>query len=334
MPLALHLKTLYSSGMSKIVVAALYQFTSLPDYQELQPRLKALCQELGIKGILLLAEEGINGTVAGARDAIDKLKAFLETRFDDLEYKESWSDESPFHRMKVRLKKEIVTLGVPDVNPTQRVGIYVNPQDWNALIADPDVLLVDTRNNYELEIGLFQGAINPQTDSFSEFPNFVKTLDKTKHRKIAMYCTGGIRCEKASSYMLSQGFDEVYHLKGGILKYLETVPSEKSLWEGECFVFDGRVAVSHGLDKGHYDLCYGCRQPLSTEEKKSPLYERGVSCPHCSLTLTPQKRQAARHRQYQEDLARKRGQKHIGAEMKKSIKGESATGELFSPNCV
>jgi len=319
MRLALRLKSLYSYDMSKIVVAALYQFTPLPDFQVLQPRLKAFCREEGIKGILLLAEEGINGTVAGTREAIDKLKAFLESRFNGLEYKESWADELPFHRMKVRLKKEIVTLGVPGVDPSQRVGTYVDPQEWNALISDPDVLLLDTRNSYEVEIGTFRDAINPKTDSFSEFPSFVKTLDKTKHRKIAMCCTGGIRCEKASSYMLSQGFEEVYHLKGGILKYLETVPSEKSLWEGECFVFDGRVAVAHGLDKGHYDLCYGCRHPLSPEEKESPLYERGVSCSHCSPTLTPKKRQAARHRQYQEDLALKRGRKHIGAEMTRTI---------------
>ncbi len=316
--------------MQNITVAALYQFTQLPDYQELQPRLKTLCQELSIKGILLLAEEGINGTVAGTRDAIDKLKAFLETRFDGLEYKESGAEEMPFHRMKVRLKKEIVTLGVPGINPSQHVGTYVDPQEWNALISDPDVLLLDTRNSYEVEIGTFRGATNPKTYSFSEFPEFVKTIDKTKHQKVAMFCTGGIRCEKASSYMLSQGFDEVYHLKGGILKYLETLPAEKSLWEGECFVFDGRVAVAHGLDKGHYDLCYGCRQPLSEDEKKSPLYERGVSCPHCSSTLSSKKREAARHRQYQEDLAFKRGQKHIGAEMKKPIKGESVKDESSS----
>lgn len=304
--------------MSKIVVAALYQFTPLPEFQDLQPRLQTLCKTAGVKGILLLAEEGINGTLAGTREGIDCLKAFLETRFDALEYKESWADEMPFNRMKVRLKKEIVTLGVPGIDPSQTVGTYVDPQDWNALISDPDVLVLDTRNDYEVDIGTFPGALNPKTDSFSEFPHFVKTLDKTKYRKIAMCCTGGIRCEKASSYMLSQGFEEVYHLKGGILKYLETIPAEKSLWEGECFVFDARVAVGQGLAKGHYALCHGCRNPLREEDMCSPLYERGVSCPQCSPTLSPKKREAARHRQYQEDLAFKRGQKHIGAEMKPS----------------
>jgi UPF0176 protein len=305
--------------MKKIIVAALYQFTPLPDYQEIQPRLRILCQDLGIKGILLLAEEGINGTVAGTRETIDTLKAFLESRFNALEYKESWADEMPFHRMKVRLKKEIVTLGVPGIDPSRQVGTYVDPQDWNALISDPDVLLLDTRNSYEVEIGTFQGATDPKTYSFSEFPDFVKTLDKTKHRKVAMFCTGGIRCEKASSYMLSQGFEEVYHLKGGILKYLETVPSQKSLWAGDCFVFDGRVAVAHGLNQGHYDSCHGCRYPISEEDKNSPLYERGVSCPHCYSSLTSQKKKAARQRQHQEDLALARGQKHIGAEMKKRL---------------
>jgi UPF0176 protein len=300
--------------MTKIIVAALYQFTPLPDFEELQPQLKAFCREGGIKGILLLAPEGINGTVAGSREAIDKLRRFLEARFHALEYKESWAEKMPFHRIKVRLKKEIVTLGVPGVDPSKAVGTYVAPEEWNTLIADPDVLVLDTRNSYEIEIGTFQGALNPQTLSFSEFPDFVKTLDKTKHRKIAMCCTGGIRCEKASSYMLSQGFEEVYHLKGGILKYLETVPPEQSLWEGECFVFDGRVAVGHGLDMGHYGLCHGCRYPITEEENASPLYERGVSCSRCYHSLTPQKRAAARQRQHQEDLAAKRGQKHIGAE--------------------
>lgn len=296
-----------------IIVAALYQFTPLTNVPELQTHLKTLCQDHEIKGTLLLAAEGINGTVAGSRKAIDHLKAFLNTRFNALEYKESWTDEMPFHRLKVRIKKEIVTLGVEGIDPLQTVGTYVDPQDWNALISDPDVLLLDTRNTYEVEVGTFQGAISPETHSFTEFPNFVNSLNKP--RKIAMFCTGGIRCEKASSYMLSQGFEEVYHLKGGILKYLETVPPEQSLWKGDCFVFDGRVAVSHGLNKGHYETCYGCRHPISKEDTTSPLYERGVSCPRCSHSLTPQKRQAARQRQHQEDLAKQRGYKHIGAEM-------------------
>lgn len=304
--------------MPKISIAALYQFTPLPDFRALQPSLKAFCDQHGIKGSLLLAEEGINGTVAGSQHALNTLRRFLETRFDALEYKESWTEAMPFHRMKVRLKKEIVTLGVAGVNPCEKVGTYVAPQDWNDLISDPEVLVLDVRNDYEVKIGTFRGALNPKTHSFTDFPAFVKTLDKTKHRRIAMCCTGGIRCEKASSYMLSQGFEEVYHLKGGILKYLETTPSENSLWEGECFVFDKRVAVSHGLNLGHYETCYGCRHPISEEDIASPLYERGVSCPHCFHRLTLQQKKAARARQHQEDLAHKRGEKHIGAVMRES----------------
>lgn len=305
--------------MTQIIVAALYQFTSLPDYQELQPRLKALCNQEKIKGILLLAQEGINGTVAGSREGIDTLKSFLETRFKALEYKESWADEMPFHRMKVRLKKEIVTLGVPSVNPCEIVGTYVEPENWNELISDPDVLVLDTRNDYEVKIGTFQRAHNPKTQTFTEFPNFVSQLDKAKYKRVAMFCTGGIRCEKASSYMLSQGFEDVYHLKGGILKYIEKVPAEESLWEGDCFVFDRRVAVSHGLNPGHYDLCHGCRNPISEEDVHSPLYEAGVTCPHCYHNLTPNQKESARQRQRQEALARSRGQKHIGAVRERNL---------------
>lgn len=311
--------------MSNIIVAALYQFIPLPGFQDLQQPLKDLCKNLGVKGILLLAEEGINGTVAGSRGAIDTLKEFLEKHFDNLEYKESWAEESPFHRMKVRLKKEIVTLGVPNINPCEKVGTYVAPQDWNDLISEPDVLLIDVRNDYEVKVGTFQGALNPNTESFREFPDFVKTLDKTKHRRVAMCCTGGIRCEKASAYMLSQGFEEVYHLKGGILKYIETTPPETSRWDGECFVFDGRVTVGHSLTPGDAKLCYGCRLPLSPAEMESPLYEQGVSCPHCHDRITPEKKKAARHRQMQVHLAQSRGQKHIGAVMKSNP--SSSTGQ-------
>lgn len=303
--------------MSKVIVAALYQFKPLPNFQDLEKRLKDLCNDLKIKGILLLAEEGINGTVAGSRTAIDHLRRFLLEHFDNLEYKESWAEEMPFHRMKVRLKKEIVTLGVPEVNPCESVGTYVAPKDWNNLISEPDVLLIDVRNDYEVKIGTFEGALNPKTQNFREFPEFVKTLDKTKHRRIAMCCTGGIRCEKASSYMLSQGFEEVYHLKGGILKYIEKISPEKSLWEGECFVFDGRVAVGHNLELGEAKSCYGCRTPLSTSERQSPFYERGVSCHHCYHLTSPEKKNSARHRQMQVDLAQQRGTKHIGAEREK-----------------
>ncbi len=301
--------------MSKYVVAALYQFIPLPDYKELQPILKTLCDKQNLKGILLLAKEGINGTVAGSREGIDALKSFLGERFNNLEYKESLADEMPFHRMKVRLKKEIVTLGVPSVSPTKSVGTYVEPEKWNELISDPDVLVLDTRNDYEVVIGSFKGAQNPKTQSFREFPDYVKGLNENKNKRVAMYCTGGIRCEKASAYMLSQGFEEVYHLKGGILKYLETVPESESLWEGECFVFDRRVAVGHGLHDGHYDSCHGCRYPISENDKKSPHYERGVSCPNCYNTSTEAQKISARQRQRQEDIAQSRGQKHIGAVM-------------------
>ncbi|HBG34295.1 MAG: hypothetical protein A2W46_07080 [Alphaproteobacteria bacterium RIFCSPHIGHO2_12_42_13] len=306
--------------MTKIVVAALYQFKHLPDYKDLQPRLKKLCDQHQIKGTLLLAEEGINGTVAGSRASINALKDFLNMRFDNLEYKESFAKDMPFRRMKVRLKKEIVTLGVPDVDPIQMGGTYVTPKDWNDLISDPEVLVLDTRNNYEVEIGTFKGAINPKIHSFREFPQYVKTLDKKKYRCVAMFCTGGIRCEKASFYMLSQGFEKVYHLKGGILKYLEEVPAKKSLWEGDCFVFDGRVAVGQDLTLAHYESCHGCRHPLSKKETHSPLYERGVSCPHCYHRTSPQKKAAARQRQQQEDLAHARGKKHIGAIMLSSTR--------------
>lgn len=303
--------------MSKIIVAALYQFSPLSDVKSLQSLLIKLCDQHGIKGTLLLAKEGINGTVAGSRQAIDILADFLRTHFDVLEYKESNAQEMPFHRMKVLLKKEIVTLGIPEVDPFKRVGTYVDPQDWNKLISDPDMLILDIRNVYEVEIGTFRNAVNPKTRSFTEFPEFVKRIDKNKHRRVAMFCTGGIRCEKASSYMLSQGFEEVYHLKGGILKYLETIPPESSLWDGECFVFDGRVAVGHRLENGSYQSCHGCRHPISQKDTYSPFYERGVSCPHCYHFLTSEKRKAARERQRQEDFAKLKGKKHIGAVMGK-----------------
>jgi len=301
--------------MSSITVAALYQFTPVPDPVPLQGAFKELCQREGIKGTLLLSHEGVNGTVAGSKAAIRRLRILLESHFDDLEYKESWADEMPFFRLKVLIKKEIVTLGVPEVDPTHAVGTYVAPQDWNTLIADPEVLVIDVRNDYEVQMGTFQGAQNPKTQTFTEFPAFVQTLDKTKHKKVAMCCTGGIRCEKASSYMLSQGFEEVYHLKGGILKYLETVPQEQSLWEGECFVFDGRVSVGHGLNLGEYELCHGCRHPLSAEDRQSPCFEKGVACPQCAATLSPERRQAFRERHRQERLARQKGTQHIGAVM-------------------
>lgn len=298
----------------KIVVAALYKFVTLEDYQEIQPRLLAACQEAGIKGTLLLSLEGINGTVAGSREGIDAVLGYLrqDPRLADLEWKESFCVANPFYRMKVRLKKEIVTLGIPGVDPNKVVGTYVEPKDWNALISDPDVIVLDTRNDYEYEIGTFKGAIDPQTETFRQFPQYVKeNLDPKKNKKVAMFCTGGIRCEKASAYMLQEGFEEVYHLKGGILKYLETVPQDQSLWEGDCFVFDGRVGVTHGLGESGYDQCFGCRHPITQEEKESEKYVMGVCCPKCFDKTSAQQKKRFADRQRQIQLAKERGEKHL-----------------------
>ncbi|MEY3221854.1 MAG: hypothetical protein RLZZ203_710 [Cyanobacteriota bacterium] len=287
-----------------IVVAALYKFVSLPDYRELQAPLLSFCRLQKIKGTLLLAQEGINGTIAGYRQQIDAVLAFLraDSRFADLEHKESYTETPPFERMKVRLKKEIVTLGLPEINPNEKVGIYVQPEAWNDLISNPEVTVIDTRNDYEVTIGTFKGAENPQTQTFRDFPQYVKQhLDSSKQKKVALFCTGGIRCEKASSYLISQGFEEVYHLKGGILKYLEAVPPEESLWEGECFVFDERVAVDHGLEIGSHELCFCCGHPISDADKSSPKYKEGISCSECFDSLTEEKRlrQQEKWKQYQ-----------------------------------
>jgi len=307
--------------VSKIIVAALYKFASLPDYQELQPGLHEFCVKQELYGTLLLAEEGINGTVAGARAGIDALIAFLraDRRLADLEHKESYADEMPFTRMKVKLKKEIVTLGVAGISPINKVGTYVAAEDWNALISDPDVVVIDTRNGYECDIGTFRNAIDPQTTAFREFPAYVsQNFNPAKHKKVAMFCTGGIRCEKASSFMLEQGFEQVYHLQGGILKYLENIPEAESLWEGECFVFDQRISVGHGLKVGDYEQCHGCRHPVSPEEKKSTQFIEGVSCPHCYGKQTEEARARFAERQKQTVLARNRGMAHIGAVQKKN----------------
>jgi UPF0176 protein len=275
-----------------LIVAAFYKFVSLPDFEEMQNPLLSHCQQQNIKGTILLAQEGINGTIAGSREGIDAVLSYLhsDSRLTDLEHKESFAEKMPFERMKVKLKKEIVTIGLP-VHPNQQVGTYVTPQEWNALISDPEVTVIDTRNHYEVSIGSFQGAENPETETFREFPDYVqKHLDPHQHKKVALFCTGGIRCEKASSYMLSQGFQEVYHLKGGILKYLEEVPQEDSLWEGECFVFDERVAVAQGLELGNHEMCRSCGYPISEADKLSPHYSEGISCPHCINSLTEEKR--------------------------------------------
>ncbi|PHR57694.1 MAG: hypothetical protein COA43_11815 [Robiginitomaculum sp.] len=296
-------------------VAALYHFTTLKDYTALRPPLQDMCDLLEIKGTLLLAQEGINGTIAGTDKAIAELLIFLraDPRLLNLDHKESRAGTMPFYRMKVRLKKEIVTMGVEGVDPNEIVGTYVDPQDWNALISDPNTILIDTRNDYEVEIGTFKGAVNPNTDTFREFPQWVadnkELLDKPK---VAMFCTGGIRCEKASAFMKAKGYDEVYHLKGGILKYLETVEEEDSTWEGECFVFDQRVAVGHGLKQGQYDQCYACRYPITDKEKQSPLYIKGVSCPRCHNKMSDEQRARFAERQKQISLAKARGEDHMG----------------------
>ncbi len=301
--------------MDKFIVAALYKFVTLDDYVSLRAPLQKQCDELGISGTLLLANEGINGTIAGARANIDAILAYLrsDARLADLPHKESFAEGQPFHRMKVKLKKEIVTMGVAGVDPTSLVGSYVQPEQWNAIITDPDVVLVDTRNDYEVDVGTFQGAINPHITTFREFPEYVKNnFAPDKQPRVAMFCTGGIRCEKASAYMLEQGFPEVYHLQGGILKYLELVPEEESLWQGECFVFDQRVAVGQGLQLGHYALCFGCSRPITEQEMASEKYEKGVSCPNCYDKLSSEKIAAARERQKQVELAQRKGLTHIG----------------------
>ena len=302
------------------LATAMYHFVSLPHFKTLREPLLQFCVSRDIKGTLLLANEGINGTVAGPKKSILELLEYLkndplfEGNFKGLGHKESWSDKHPFYRMKVKFKKEIVTLGVPGVSPTKMVGQYVKPQDWNSIISDPEVVLIDTRNDYEYAIGTFKNAINPKTNTFREFPEYVKThFDPKKHKKVAMFCTGGIRCEKASSFMMSEGFDEVYHLEGGILKYLEEVDPNESLWQGECFVFDQRVAIKHGLEVGDYDQCYACRYPLSKEDIKSEKYLPGISCPKCHGTHTDEKIKSLTERQKQIILAKQKGISHIGS---------------------
>ncbi len=301
--------------MSETVVAALYKFVTINELEPLRSSILSECKRQNIKGTLLLAHEGINGTIAGSRQGIDSLISFLtkDVHFDGLEIKESFTEENPFYRMKVKLKREIVTLGVDGTDPNCQVGAYVEPQDWNKLIADPEVLLIDTRNDYEVAIGSFEGAVDPQTTNFREFPEYVQArVDKNRHKKVAMFCTGGIRCEKASAYMLNQGFEQVYHLKGGILKYLEEIPEQDSMWRGECFVFDNRVAVNHQLEVGSYDMCHACRHPISEAEKSSDKYVEGVSCVYCFDQKSDEDRQRYAQRQHQIRLSRNENRPHIG----------------------
>jgi UPF0176 protein len=297
-------------------VAALYRFCKLDAFEELRAPLAAFCCGKGIKGTLLLAHEGINGTVAGTEEAIDALFAWFAEipEFDGMEIKFSTAEAMPFHRMKVRLKSEIVTMGVEGIDPTKSVGTYVEAADWNALIADPDTVVIDTRNDYEVSLGTFDKALDPETKTFREFPEWIaQNRNALEGRKVAMFCTGGIRCEKATAYVRSLGIDDVFHLKGGILKYLETVPEEESLWKGECFVFDERVSVGHGLEQGDAQLCRACRHPLTPEERLSPQFEEGVSCPHCHETRSAEDRARYAERHKQVLLAEARGKgPHIG----------------------
>ncbi len=297
------------------VVAALYHFVDLADHAALLEPMKAHCQEHNITGTLLLAAEGINGTIAGTREDMDKTLAYLRKipGFAALDHKESFCEDPPFFRLKIKLRKEIVTMRVDDVRPLDKVGQYIEPEDWNALISQEDVVLLDTRNDFEYRVGHFEGAIDPDTVAFAEFPDYVKNnLSPVKNKKVAMYCTGGIRCEKATSHLLEQGYEEVYHLKGGILKYLEIIPEEESLWKGECFVFDRRVSIGHGLGVGSFRLCHGCQSPLSAEQREHSLFEFGICCEYCSDTMTEARRHGLGMRLEQMKLAQSRGEKHIG----------------------
>jgi UPF0176 protein len=305
-----------------LTICALYKFTRLDDFEEILDPLKIFLDSLYIRGTLLLAKEGINGTIAGDNDSIMKSLDYLQKdlRLVGLEYKFSYSEKPPFKRLKVKLKKEIVTLGVSDIDPIFSSGTYVKPGDWNELINDPDVVLIDTRNNYEFEIGSFKGSINPNTETFREFPAYTKNnLEKYRDKKIAMFCTGGIRCEKSTAYLKSKGFENVFHLQGGILKYLEDVKEDESLWEGECFVFDDRVAVKHNLELGKYDQCHACRFPITDEDKEHPHYEKGASCPRCYGTKNSSQVSRYREREKQVQLAKSRGESHIGDDANKVI---------------
>ena len=313
--------------MPAVVVCALYKFVTLDNYQDLRSPLHAEMEKLDIRGTLLLANEGINGTIAGTEQGIYQLLTWLKTdpRLNEIDYKLSFTDVMPFNRTKVKLKTEIVTMGIEGIDPKQVVGTYVNPLDWNALISDPEVVLIDTRNDYEFTVGTFKNAINPNTESFREFPAYIKqNLNPDQHKKVAMFCTGGIRCEKSTAYLKEQGFEEVYHLKGGILKYLEVVPEEHTLWQGECFVFDDRITVNHQLEKGHYDQCNACRLPITEADKASVQYEQGVSCPHCYDKVTAEQKARFMEREKQIALAHQRGETHIGKDAAKILADKRA----------
>lgn len=307
---------------TSILVASLYKFVQLHDLVSTKEFLNVICTKNNVMGTILIAAEGINGTIAGNKRDVEFVTEILnkDNRFKGLEIKFSKTHKQPFHRMKVRIKDEIVTIGVPDINPNKIVGEYIDPNNWNKLISDPEVTVIDIRNVYETKIGSFKDSIIPKTKSFREFPKWVKEFKKevkNKDQKIAMFCTGGIRCEKASSLLKEEGYENVYHLKGGILKYLETVSKEESMWEGECFVFDHRVALDHELGSGSYDMCYACRMPITEQEKQNKHYLKGVSCQYCYDKTSEEKKLRFRSRQNQMDLAKKRGEKHLGSQQKK-----------------
>ena len=307
---------------NEILVAALYKFVEIDDLLSLQSNLYEICKKNNIMGTILIANEGINGTISGKTNEINQTISLLKSdkRFTNIEIKYSSSDKQPFHRMKVRLKKEIVTIGLPEINPNNKVGTYVKPDDWNDLISDPNVVVIDTRNKYETKIGSFQNALDPETSSFREFPDWVKKFKSSKenaNKKIAMFCTGGIRCEKASSLMKEEGFEDVYHLQGGILKYLETIDKENSLWNGECFVFDQRVCLTDELEVGSYKMCFACRMPITEEEMQNEKYIEGISCIYCYDKTTKEKKERLGSRQKQILLAKERGEKHLGGKQTK-----------------
>ena len=310
------------TNKNEILVAALYKFVEIDDLLSLQSNLYEICVKNNIMGTILIANEGINGTISGKNNEINQTISLLKSdkRFANIEIKYSSTNKQPFHRMKVRLKKEIVTIGLPEINPNKKVGTYVKPEDWNDLISDPNVIVIDTRNKYETKIGSFQNALDPETSSFREFPDWVKKFKSSKenaNKKIAMFCTGGIRCEKASSLMKEEGFEDVYHLQGGILKYLETIDKENSLWNGECFVFDQRVCLTDELEVGSYKMCFACRMPITEEEMQNEKYIEGISCIYCYDKTTKEKKERFGSRQRQILLAKERGEKHLGGKQTK-----------------
>lgn len=308
--------------MSQTVVCALYKFVRLDSFEDLRQPLLTCMLDHQVRGTLLLASEGINGTIAGSREGVDAVLEWLrqDPRFAEFDYKESFSETMPFKRTKVKLKKEIVTMGIQGVDPNQAVGTYCTPEEWNELISDPDTVLIDTRNDYEYQVGTFRNATNPNTTTFREFPEYVKeNLEQHKGKKIAMFCTGGIRCEKSTAYLKEQGYDDVYHLKGGILKYLEEMPQDNTLWDGECFVFDERVTVDHDLQPGSYEQCNACRMPITEEEMQSKHFEQGVSCPHCYDKYSAEQKARFAEREKQMNLAKARGEVHIGGDVAERI---------------